>query len=1290
MASTESFLISLGIDPADIKAIATQYRNLKGSLEGDPIKLSIEVPDDLGGLKDVGADAAAAFKKADEAAAQMEDGLRGIVQGLDQMKAGIIAIGAASALFAGKGFANAAEESRNLARANVILGDSQEQLALKQQDLRQIANDVGLSYKEVSAALFDVVSAGFEGETAVAAIRAAAQAAVPAGTDVATAFNAIATAQVNFGLTSEEAADKLVRTADLSRASLENVSAALGRIAPAGKQLGVSLEEIGAAFATITLTGESADEASTLLFNTIQKFVAPSAEAAVNLERIGITTGDAAFKTQTLAEKIQILATAAQEGRIELSQTFDQRAFRGVVAIAGNLDTFQQNLSKIGDSAGRTKAGLDSFFSSAGPQWDKFTTAVDNAATAMGEDLLLSLQDTLEWASQFITNNQELIGSFTKLGLAVAGLTAGYYGLKLVAGPIQGLWTVLSGASKLIQAAFSQETGTLYANTTAWIANKAAKAGDLWDTIVKGLKAVWAALNTENQIVWANIKAWAAKIALKLGKALEEIVNAIGRLILGIAQETRQLWSNTTAATANAAAQTSLRGKLNSLAGAFGKNVSSAGAATTVFGLVGAAIAGWQIGSAINDWLELEKATANYVKTGESSWKTTLANVVTFGQLSRDRARAKKAIEESSKLTERETEFLKSQTGAMERYNRFMKLGAASHQAFAAAVGDSEDELRLYERAIEKGNKLTAEEVLYVQQLREEVKKLREERDTAARTYRTNAAAIAEAQKTLTNGQAEWEKSVEATNAAYDKLKIAPIADSAEDIKAFATSFDQTASRLKAANVLMEDLLSQREELNNKKGQQFLKDLKAWHASYLSAENTALEARRKLEKDIQLVEAKILANGKIFIDGIKASSADEIRIRREAVAELIATEQKLYDESKALWDKLTAERDRQVANVDAFIQKLQDAETQRRDPALLEIIRLEREYSDLVKEGIPDQERRAASLELIGRELARLAKATQAEITLQEQLAKLNDQIANQQTGGDTATQEEQLKLLQERERVEKQLTEQVRIREERTAFGEKVLKEAQESSSKALTTFAQKQRDIDEAYKQREESEAKLKSIAADLAKEQQKIEDRLKGQVAQAKALVAAQLQSVVAVRELTRMRTTGEIGAVDFSNQFAEAVSALKKGFQDVAKLSVADIEQSTASVAEKVNEIAGESKAAADFLDTVNKGLQSVDKEFADKAAQAAAAAATASDTLTSLPDSLDSSTNALSDMVDAANELAPKMKDYAEEATSKLTEAAGEIRGLGNDLGALREEVRRIKVSSGGGANGLPR
>ena len=37
-------------------------------------------------------------------------------------------------------------------------------------------------------------------------------------------------------------------------------------------------------------------------------------------------------------------------------------------------------------------------------------------------------------------------------------------------------------------------------------------------------------------------------------------------------------------------------------------------------GVLGAAIAGWELGKAINGWFELEKATAAYVKTGTASW----------------------------------------------------------------------------------------------------------------------------------------------------------------------------------------------------------------------------------------------------------------------------------------------------------------------------------------------------------------------------------------------------------------------------------------------------------------------------------------------------------------------------------------------------------------------------------------------------------------------------------------------------------------------------------------------
>ena len=81
MATTEEFLISLGISPSSIKEIVSDYQNLKKGIEGDPIDLDIQVANAAGDLRQVGKEAQEAFRSADHEAAIFEDGIMDITEG---------------------------------------------------------------------------------------------------------------------------------------------------------------------------------------------------------------------------------------------------------------------------------------------------------------------------------------------------------------------------------------------------------------------------------------------------------------------------------------------------------------------------------------------------------------------------------------------------------------------------------------------------------------------------------------------------------------------------------------------------------------------------------------------------------------------------------------------------------------------------------------------------------------------------------------------------------------------------------------------------------------------------------------------------------------------------------------------------------------------------------------------------------------------------------------------------------------------------------------------------------
>ena len=1291
MATTEQFLISLGIDPASIKGIVKDYEALKNGIEGDPINLSIEVANAAGQIRDVGVEAQAAFRNADQEAAIFEDGIMDITEGLGELKTTLVAVAGAAALISGLGFLQAAEESKSLARANVILRDSTEDLAKKQADLRLIADETGLTYAEVAAALFDVASAGFEGEEAVDAIRAAAQAAVPAGIDLATAFNAIATAQNNFGITSEEAADKLVKIADVTRGTLANVSQALGRIAPTASSVGISLDEVGAAFASITNKGESAEEASTLLFNAINKFLAPSKEAAKILSQLGVETGDAAFHTQTLTDKLEIVARAAATGSAELSKVFDIRAGRAIRAITSDMDGFRENLTKIADSAGRTKQGLTDFISSAGPQFEKFKTQVINVATAIGTDLLGVVVPLTTAFGNFITENRELITILTELALVVGGLAGAWLLYVVAVKQVQAAGKVISGISKAISIYMTSETSVLGTNIAAWWARVAVQGKAAKTKLAKVIGAVVKLLKTENATIWLGIKAWGVRLGLGIVKTLDAIGSALVFVVQWVRRETAALWANTTVVNVNGQAVLTLRGRLNALVFAFRQNVGAAGAFTTALGVLGAAVVGAQIGSWINDWLELEDATARYTKGVGSSTDAIKANISTLGFAAVFARTAAIRTEELTRLTAQQAKILDEDSTAMAKFTTFTKLGLSTQVAYSAALGNATAELGAFQELQRSGANLTDAQVARMTALKAILEAQAKSRAESLRTSRSQAEASQKAGETLIRVQDEWTAAIAKTDKAYRELKRGAFAQTDVDLRTFDAAVKLTTEVLRSQAVEIGDIQKEREKVLMEGKDDFLREFTELTAALELKQADFATTLEKLNRDIVLINAKIIANGRQFISDLKAQADRQVADRKAAVADLIKADQKLLTETKKTLAELIKARDKAVSSVERFSQRLEDAAIRRADPRLLEIIKLEREFAAIMKQGIPTLEERNRAVENLGTELTRLSAATTEEIRLQEELAEAREDIAEARTSDDADAADQLSDALEEQTKIEERLAQISAARQERTAKAETVIADAIAKSTEAIKTFADREAEITAIEAKRELAQARLKIIADSIETAQAAIRDRMREQVAEAKKLIQAQLAAVAGAIELAKIATSeqGALSPAAFETRLKATGDKLTQAFEGLRELAAEDIGASIEEASKTVNSIGGLNADAAKFLTEVTAKMKVAEADIVARNEVIVPAAAQVVETMADLPMHLVSSTDALGAMVGVTNVFAEGLDEFADTTVNGFEKIADRLDATTRRIILAEDQIRNLS-GVGGGANGLPK
>jgi len=1289
MATTEEFLIALGLDQASVQKVIDQINALKGQAD---TQVDVTINTNAAQAANEVASAAQSMATiADESMAQFEDGIRDVEAGLQEMQKTLIAISGAAALFAGFGFAQAAEESTNLARANVILGQSTEELAGTQAQLRAVADEVGLTYTEVSAALFDVASAGLQGQEAIDAVTAAARVAAPTTATVAESFNALATAGVNFGLSFEEAGDKLVKIADLTRGSLTDVANAVALVGPTAAQAGLELEQLGGAFAAITQSGQTGEQAATLLFNSVISFISPAKEAREALEGIGIATGGAAFESQTLADKIQILTQAAADGRIEIGQVFNQRAFRGISALIQNAEYMGDAIEGIGDAAGRTQEGLDAFFQQSGPQLKLLRTAVVNLATAIGADLLNTLQPLIEGTIAFVKNNRQLLTLLVKLSLVLGGLAAAWLTYRIVASQVAAAMKVVTGLSKALTAVLTFEGASLKANVKAWYAKLTAEQAAGTSPVIKLLRSTVALLGTETGVIYTNTKAWVVNIASRAWEGFKTWIVGLYRAISGFIAETVAV-NASTAAHERRNVVLATGGRLwAKLKGILTQNVAQMSLASAGAAALGAAIAGWQIGKAINNFFELEKATERYVKgtatLGDQIKQAFIAVAIPpLGlYIEYQRRSAQETLRQANTLTELQKKMLEAE-GTMDTFNKYLEKGANVAQAYSIALGGIATEAKFLEN-LRDANKASVEDLQRLAALQARLNRLADE----SNAKREKAVRL---QKLLQNGaqiikqtQEAWVSILGRVETAYAKLQTGGLSGVLEGAKQFEADFNVILQRFQVFNANLAALQTQasRTDLSAKELEQFKLDIE-------KAAGDVAQAYGTLTKAIAVERDNILRLGREYVADLRTAAQDEIDAYRSAAEDVIKIEQNKLDELQKVYDKLVDARRKSTEAVERFAQRLEAAQLRRRDPALAEAVQLEKDFNNAIAGGISSTEQAARVVGLLRTELERLAGPTAEEVRLQEELARIQKELGTADARDDN--QQRRSQLLERQKKIQDELATAEQKRAEREKQAVTILDRATKAAEASVEAFKQRDQAILDLKKQIETADKNIEAVEARIAAKEAEINSKLQDRIKATEKFIQLQLKvldnaekyakaAASASQEVGRAQITPEVQqqALEARGQYLESLEEARGATQ----VALPGAEQ----ISKEIDAVGQSAKQVADFINNVKDEFAQVNVEVAKNGQVIIPAAQEVVTTFQGLQTAFEPSQNALADMLQATERFAPAVTTFGEKVVSTMTQQKRTLDKATAEIDVLKVRVDRLS-QTGGGANGLPK
>jgi len=336
-----------------------------------------------------------------------------MTQNLDQAWQRIKSVGTAMQAWGSGGVAflgTAATEANRVNKSMREVASIADKTAFPMSTIKQISMDMALTYggdlKTHANALYASISAGASSAAeATAVLTAANKFAVGGLTDVDTASRAILGTLNAYTMKFSDAgtvADKFTIAIKLGQTRAEEFAPILGQLAPSAHAAGVSLDEMMASIAVLTVSGLQTTASITGMKMAISNIQKPTADAASEAKRLGIEFNAGALRGKGLAGVLDSVTKSGKYNADSFIKLFGSIEAVNAMQIlaAGDGAKFKNAINEMGKSAG----AADAAFQTIGVSATELLASAKQVATVIVGDIVAPMFKAFANGVRYLVN----------------------------------------------------------------------------------------------------------------------------------------------------------------------------------------------------------------------------------------------------------------------------------------------------------------------------------------------------------------------------------------------------------------------------------------------------------------------------------------------------------------------------------------------------------------------------------------------------------------------------------------------------------------------------------------------------------------------------------------------------------------------------------------------------------------------------------------------------------------------------------------------------------------------
>lgn len=431
----------------------TYYQKQLNNTERDQAKLSTEL-DKTGQYLDeakASADGCARSidqygKEVKQAGANSEQFGSTSKEAVNQLAAALAAAGVAKSV---KEIADALMDSvdafaafqAQMSTVRAISGASAEEMDALAEKAKLMGSTTAFTATEAGQALEYMAMAGWKTGDMLGGLEGIMSLAAASGESLGATSDIVTDALTAFGLAAEASArfaDVLAAASSNSNTNVSMMGETFKYAAPVAGALGYSIEDTALAIGLMANAGIKGSQAGSALRGTLTNLAKPSEQVAGYLEELGVSLTDSAGRTRSLSELLDELrdrfADLTEAEKAEYAAGIaGKEAMSGLLAIvnAGEED-YRRLKEAIDASSGAAKEMSEIRLDNFQGQMTLLSSAADGLKLAIGEQLTPVMTqlaeagtDAFTWATEFVSENEWVVGAVVGLTAAFGALTAG-------------------------------------------------------------------------------------------------------------------------------------------------------------------------------------------------------------------------------------------------------------------------------------------------------------------------------------------------------------------------------------------------------------------------------------------------------------------------------------------------------------------------------------------------------------------------------------------------------------------------------------------------------------------------------------------------------------------------------------------------------------------------------------------------------------------------------------------------------------------------------------------------